>query len=569
MEPTPPTEPTPKPISPWLKPAVLLIALVAANILGAEFFWRFDLTAEGRFSLSPVTLQTLDSLQAPVTFRVYTEGDYPPTLKRFQGAVKTLLQEMKAYGGSTFQLQFINPQEDTAARRRFARMGLQPLPVRITQNEMQRSETYFYPFASIIYDNKEEVIDLIKGTTAEREVNLLKGEQELEYKLTTSLRRLALKRRPTVGLLQGQKEYNRTQIPYFLQEASQFYGILPITLQPGIQLVPAGTPPTGGVLPLDVLLVAQPDAPFSEPEKYILDQYLLRGGKILWLLDNQRIDDISLEQQGSTLTQPRSLNLDDLFFNYGLKVNYDLTQDALCGFIDAVRTENGRDRLSQERWLYFPLIRKLEPHPVTKNIDAVLLRYASTIDTLKRAGITHTPILRSSPYSRTLSGSILINFTQTLSNPPTPEMFRSPTGKPLGLRVLGASVEGRFRSVFAGRSIPDATSSTLPFLETGNGQGKMIIYADGALILGNHSRAGNPSLPVDNRLLLLNSIDWLIGDAALTDIRAREVQVRTLDAQRVLGHETSIRLINIALPLLLVVVFGAVRYYMRKRRHEG
>jgi gliding-associated putative ABC transporter substrate-binding component GldG len=562
-----------KPNNVWVRLSLLAAVVVGVNLLGAEYFWRWDLTAEKRYTLSPVTYQTLDSLQQPTLIRVYAEGDFPPTVKRFQQALHTTLAEMKAYAGSALRVQYVDPREDTAARRRFAVLGLQPLPIRTAQSELQRSEAYLYPFASVVYGGQEEVIDLLKGTLAEKNLEiLLRAEQELEYKFTGSLRRLALHKKYTVGLLTGHKEYNRSQIPYFLQEAAPFYDLLDVNLRTGKPLLPAGDAVNvKDAYKLDALLVAQPDAPFTEREKFALDQYLMRGGNILWLLDQQRIDEMTLEQKGATLTAPRQLNLDDQFLKYGFKVNYDLVQDALCGYIDVIRTVNGRDITGQEKWIYFPLLRSLPsraqaPHPITKNIDAVLMRYASTIDTLPVAGITKTVLLRSSALSRTQQGSILIDLGRTILNPPTPQSLRGKGG-----RIMGVALAGNFKSVFAGRDVPTDTDAPqpapLPLVAQSNGKGRMVVLADGALVVGNHSKAGNPGLPVDNKTLLLNSIDWLIGDAALTDIRARDITLRTLDPEKVRGHELQWRLLNVALPVALVLLYGAVRWWWRRRKY--
>lgn len=555
----------------WVRLGLLAAIVAGLNLLGAEYFWRWDLTAEKRFTLSPVTLQTLDSLRQPVLVRVYTEGDYPPTVKRFQQALRTTLAELKAYAGSTLRIQYIDPREDTIARRRFAVMGLMPLPIRTAQNELQRSEAYLYPFATVTYGSQEEVIDLLKGTLAEKNLDiLLRAEQELEYKFTGSLRRLVLQKKYRVGLLTGHREYNRSQIPYFLREAEPFYQLQDVNLRSGKPLLPATDDSKGTeAYRLNALLVPQPDLPFTEREKYAIDQYLMRGGNILWLLDQQRVDEITLEQKGATLTQPRQLNLDDQFFKYGFKLNYDLVQDALCGYIDVIRTVNGRDITGQEKWIYFPLlrnnsVREQTPHPITKNIDAVLMRYAATIDTLATPGITKTVLLRSSALSRPQQGSVLIDLSRTILNPPPPQALRGKGGQ-----IMGMALTGNFKSVFAGRDVPtDADAPQLPILPfqaQSGGKGRMVVLADGALVLGNHSKAGNPGLPVDNKTLLLNSIDWLIGDAALTDIRARDVALRTLDPEKVRGHELYWRLLNVAVPVALVVLYGLLRWWHRRR----
>ena len=571
----PPTVPPAQPAAParplprWAIGLGAVAALVLLNVALQATYFRLDLTADGRYTLSPVTRQTLDSIRGqvgPVTLRLYTEGELPPTVRRFQQAVRTHADELQAYAGAALRVVVADPATDTAARRRLAQRGLMPLPIRVSEGELARREVLFYPYVQVQYGAAEAWIDLMKGTAAERDLALLlKAEAELEYKFTAAIRRLVVARQPTVGILQGHGEYTPQQMPELMGLLQPHYRLATVDLARVPALLPATDTTPGPAARLDALLIAQPDTRVPEAHKYLIDQFLLRGGRILWLIDNQRIPEADLIERGTALTSLRQTELDDLFFRYGVKVNYDLVQDALCGYIDAIRTVGGRDVTSQERWLYFPLVRSFAPHPVTKNLDAVLLRFASSLDTLPVPGVRVQPILAASALSRPQSGTLMIDFVRTLTVPPPAEVFRGRGG-----RLLGLSLEGPMPSLFAGRERPadvPAGPQAPPRLDSAQAPARQVILADGALALGNHSRAGGRGLPADNGTLLLNALDWLGGDHALLDIRAREVSLRTLDRRRVLGHEALYRALNLALPVLLLLGVGLLRAWQRRRRY--
>lgn len=563
---------TRKPLSPlaalWLKAGLLAAGLIVLNAALSSTFFRLDLTEEGRYTLSDITKQSLDQLEGDLAVYVYIEGDFPPTVQRFQEATRTLLEEMRAHAGAQLRYEFVDPTSREGLQEQFAELGLQPVPIRTSANELSQQEVLLYPVAELRYGGRSAWVDLLKGGGNQNLGLLLGAEQQLEYQLISSIRRLSSQAQYTIGLLRGHSEVGIADLQFFLQEAAKLYQFAEVDLSQGQAIAPPGYPMPDSTPRLDVLLIAQPDTAFTEREKYELDQYLMRGGHILLLMDQMRVDILTLTQTGRTLTEPRSLNLDDWLFKLGFKVNYNLVQDAECGFIDAVRTIQGRDMIQPQKWIYFPLVRGFAPHPITRNVDNVLMRFASTIDTLSRPGINQEVLFTSSYFSRQLPGQQVLDFNETLQNYPPPREVLEGRGE----QIMGLGVWGVLPSVFAGRQAPTDERAQMapraPFLEQSTGEGRMVVFTDGALILGNHSRVGTRGIPVDNATLLLNSIDWLIGDAALTQIRAREVRIRSLSRAKVLGNEGLIRWLMIALPVVLVVVFGFVRHRLRQRRYQ-
>jgi gliding-associated putative ABC transporter substrate-binding component GldG len=331
----------------------------------------------------------------------------------------------------------------------------------------------------------------------------------------------------------------------------------------------AGVPIDPGI---DVVVIQQPTRPFSERDKYELDQYLMRGGSIIWMLDQQRVD-MDLFEKRSTLSELRDLNLDDMFMKYGFKLNYDLVQDLNCEPVEVFQETPDGGVFSSHPWIFYPVLYRFPDHPVNRNAEAALFRYASSIDTFAQEGVRKTVLMQSSAQSRALTGRQFIDLNQYLQTPPAPEAFQD-----RGNRILGLLLEGQFVSLFRGREQSGVLLDSLvqtppqqPFV-AGNTEGlpgRMVVISDGAFGQSKSFR-GRPTayLPYDNQTLILNAIDYLAGDEALTGIRSREVIVRRLDRDKVRDHAFSLRLFNLLLPVLLVLLFGLLRFYLRARRHQ-
>jgi len=562
-----------------LQTALLIGVLFLANLVGDSYFFRVDLTKEKRYSLSDFSKRTADTLDRILTAKVYLEGEFPAPIKRFRDAVKTTLIEMKVYADENIQYQFIDPSNNTDLIRSFAERGVQPIPVNIRESETETGQKFIYPVVILTYNGKDELVDLFKGAGMPGgEINLLKAEAELEYKLVSAIRRLMREKKQLVGLLNGQGEYTPNEIAEWVSELKNFYTVLDINVKHGDPI-----PATKKDMPdslkdkikgegIDVLIVTQPDTAFTEREKYEIDQFLMRGGKILWVLDQQNVN----IQNGPSLSSLRKLNLDDLFMNYGFKINYDLVQDrAMRGSLDVVVGMNNGPVFKSFPYLYYPMVQIfMKPpeykdlnHPVCKNLDAVLMRYANSIDTLKRQGVQHQVIMTSSPLSRAMKGQIFMDLNEILGNPPPADVFRNK-----GNKILGLCTEGIFKSVFVGRQQPTDTATPVPsppvFLSENVYPTKMIILADGDLPLGNEVRMRREYIPLDNKTLLMNCVDYLAGEGSMTEIRAKDVKRRELDREKIKNNKVLIQAGNVAAPVILLLLFGMIRYYVRKQRYR-
>ncbi len=531
--------------------------LIMLNLLASAYFFRVDLTQEKRYSLSDYSKETLDSLDRYLTVKVYLEGEFPPRIQRFKQAVRDMLTEMKVYGGNMIQFEFIDPSENEELMQSFVEKGIAPITLNIKNSQTSEGRQYIFPVAVFSYEGREEMVDLFKGSVdyASGEPSPLKAEANLEYKLIHAVKRLTQGSKKIVGILRGHQEIPEEKTREFMRELSNLYIPIEVNVRNGEAISPS----------VAVLLVLQPDTAFSEREKYEIDQYLMRGGKIIWMLDQQ---DVNLHYQAETLSRIRQLNLDDLFMKYGFKVNYDLVSDLNCSTIELVLPNpNAPPTFSSQRWIYYPLITRLADHPITRNLDAVKMRYASSIDTFKTPELRHTPLLISSPYSRSQSGNVFVDLNEGIRNPPRPEELQ---GK--GNRIMAILVEGQFHSLFENRTAPvDAFAAAAPtaaFLRRNVADTRMIVLGDGQIAVGEDVRGKIDFMAFDNKAFLFNSIDFLLGGESLIQIRAKDIQYHSLDIKKVRGNEWMIRTLNLTLPVLLILIWGIVRQRVRISRNR-
>ncbi len=538
-------------------------------MIADQIFFRWDLTKEKRNSISELSKQTMQNLQKILTVKVYLEGDFPPALERLSNAIRNVLYEMEAYSDGNLQFTFIDPSDNKALQKQFQEKGIIPVPLNIKEENLE-ARKYIFPVIVVHYGDRQEWIDIFKNAYYPNgAVNLIKAETDIEYKLVSAIRRITAEYRPTIGFLTGHNETPLNKMAELINEIKNSYDIYEVNVKYGNAIPPSflGLPDSlkkkfEGRTGLDVLIVVQPDSAFSEREKYEIDQYLMMGGKILWILDQNKV----ILDKSQTLSQPRNLQIDDLFFKYGFKINYDLIQDLNCGKIHLVADVNKQGSQFQSlNWIYYPMAVRFQEHPVTRNLDAVLFRYASSIDTLPRPNLKYTPLIKSSPLSRTLKGNVLVDINEHTKPLPQNLFYNK------GNKILGLLIEGKFQSLFQGREAPTDNFAkekpTAPFISQNKFETAMIVLSDGQLV----EKDDHPYIhymPVDNKTLIQNAVDYLIGDEAITMIRAKEVEIRRLSKKAGKDHKIFIQVFNLLTPMFLIIIFGTIRFYWRKKRFE-
>ncbi len=550
--------------------AVILAIIILLNIIGNRYYYRFDLTKEKRYSLSSATKELLNGLEDVVYIKVYLEGEFPAGFKRLRNSTREMLDEFKAYSRHNIQYVFINPtagsqEERNALYLELTEKGLQPTNLRV-QADKELTQKVIFPGALFFYRGKEIPVQLLESRIGAAPQQALNNSVELlEYKFANSIKKLTQRSRPNILFTQGQGELTGRTIADMMQTLQEFqYRVDTINLTQ--QVIPKSA---------SVLVVAKPNSAFREQEKFKIDQFVMQGGSVLWLLDVMDADMDSLRGQPLFFSQALILNLEDQLFKYGVRLNADLVQDLQCNRIPLVVGMLG-DQPQTELfpWYYFPLVTPGNEHAIVRNLDAIALKFAGTIDTVGKAdgNIKKTPLLRSSPYSKALRAPVRVHFSM-LKESPDPSTFNKQH------LLMGVLLEGKFESVFKNRVAPsfsEALESEGMTFKDESIFSKMIVISDGDLIKNEVSATGSiyplgfyafTEQTFANKDFLLNCIEYLVDDTRLIETRNKEVRLRLLDNQRVQAERTKWQLLNTGLPLLLISVFGGVYYWVRKKRY--
>lgn len=556
--------------SPAFRTLLVVLALVAVNVLSAFVFFRLDLTEEKRYTLSDATQNLLANLPDDVHVDVYLTGDLPPAFKRLENAVRETLDEFAVNAGQTLTYRFIDPDATTSVEEknklidRLQQRGL--LPTNLVASEGgKRTEKLVFPGAIVSYKGKETAVLLLKGNkTASKEEQLNQSYEGVEFELASAIRKLTQTEgnRRRVGLLYGHTQVPPSRFADLLASVQQSYDLFFIDLsKPG---------PIAG---LDAVLVPKPDRPFTDDELFKIDQYVVNGGRALFFVDGARVDSISNE---GNYAQPLSLNLDDLFFRWGVRVNRDVVKDMYCAPIPLnVGNLGDKPNIQLLPWRFFPLLNNFgtSGNPIVRNLDAVLGRFVSTLDTVRSPGIRKTPLLMTSRYTQILKAPALISYNEARQQP-DPQTYVG------GVRLIGCLLEGRFQSIYANRILPGDPRAN-GFRAEGEpsraNPGRVLVCSDGDLIVNDVDYKRNAPYPLGfdrftratyaNKDFALNAIDYLVDPNGVIAARARTVALRPLDKIRVDANRTGWQLLNVLGPLALVGLVGVVWQVTRRRKY--
>jgi gliding-associated putative ABC transporter substrate-binding component GldG len=543
-----------------------LVLLILINALAAFVHIRFDLTEDDRYTLSAAAIEVVSRFDRPVIVDVLLDGDLPPEFVKLGTETRQILEEFASKNGQ-IKFTFINPLEDSdnpdATRAELQALGLTPAQVTVA-DEARISQEIVFPWAMVNYGDKTVKVPLLKnklGATVEERVN--NSVQQLEYTFADAFSKIGIQQKKQVAVIKGNGELEDIYLADFLTSIRDYYNIGAITLD-SVATSPQKT--LDQLKGYDLALIAKPTEPFTEKEKYILDQFIVSGGKSLWLLDkvNMELDSL-FNEEGKALALPRELNLNDLLFRYGVRINPDLVNDMYFTQIVLATGEGNASQYNPVPWYYHPMVFSRNDHPINNNIEAVRFQFASSIDTLSNP-YKKTILLQSSPLSRLESTPKQIGL-DILNNPPKKESHDQ------GNNPLAVLLEGDFTSAFAHRVKPVQLENPL---EKGK-DNKMLVVSDGDVIK-NQFRNGRPlELGYDkwtnnyfgNKEFLLNGLNYLLDDSGLINIRNKKVAVPFLDAQKIAAQKTRWQILNVGLPVALLLIFGLGFTYLRKRKYAS
>jgi ABC-2 type transport system permease protein len=547
-----------------------LLAVVVINIASSFFYKRFDLTEEKRYTLSSSTKELLKHLNGDVSIEVYLEGnDLPAGIKILRNETRELLQEFRTHSNGRISYHFfdINSIKDAKRREDFqtelVKKGLRPTNLEV-KSQSGYSEKLVFPGALIKMNGREIPVQILENQfSVGAQGSLNNSLNLLEYKTANGIQKLSRKLPPKIAFLQGHGESDIEQLEGFLQALSDQNFILDKIELDQQKLLDNN---------IDVLIIAKPKTALNDYEKFLVDQYVMEGGKTLWLLDNIICDLDSFKLAPSIVAVPRDLNLDDLLFRYGVRIEHNLVLDLYCGQIPIIESIGGNPQPKLFPWVFFPVSISKNNHPIVKNIDPVAFKFCSSLDTLNNPGVKKTILLSSSMYARLQETPYQI-FLQGAKQKPNPYLFNQ---KNIPLAVL---LEGNFTSLYKNQYTSDLHKllalQQASFLSKSNFN-KMIVIGDGDIASNDRDANGVPmALGYDkysrqqfaNKDFLLNCVEYLIDDNNLISARNREIKMRLLDKAKILNQKGLWQVTTFAGPLLLVLIFGFIYNNRRKRKY--
>jgi ABC-2 type transport system permease protein len=563
---------------------VTVAIVVLVNVIGSYVFTRFDLTSEKRYTLSPTTKDILNNLDDYVYFKVYLEGDFPAGFKKLRRETKEMLDEFRAYS-KYIDYEFINPSESEDPDERNAtytllyQSGLNPTNVVDKNSDGSTKQMIIWPGALVSYRNDTEIaIDLLEnqiGQSSEEALNA--SMQNLEFRLIDAVKKVTRFKKPNIAFIEGHGELEPMDVYDITKSLSQHYNVGRLEIDGRIDALMHRTQDTtrdvSAFTSFDAIIIAKPTQPFSEKDKFLIDQYIMHGGKVLWLVEPVYATMDSLQSQESTIGIEQDLNLDDMLFKYGVRLNRDLLLDLTCAALP-VRTGQmaGQAQLEFFRWYYFPLLQAASDHPMVRNMNAIRADFVSSMDATTSAnGINQIPLLKTSDYTKVSGAPVFISLAM-LRQTPDRRMFNS-KGKNVAYLLKGS-----FPSLYANR-IPQELidSEELKYMDQSEPTA-MIVIADGDIIrnqidikrkmplaLGFDQYTGNTYA---NKEFIENCISYLVDGEGLIDIRSRELKIRLLDTTKIAQERSKWQLINTVTPIALIIALGFVMAYFRKRKYS-
>ena len=543
---------------------LVLALLLVVGVFGL-FSARFDLTQEKRYTLNESTVKVLKSVERPLTIDVYLEGDFPASFRQLQNETRFMLEEFRKINPK-IDFKFIDPIKTKMSKDTLAAMGMQPsiLP---DMTDGKISEIVIFPYAALKYKNSGFSIPLIinqSGIDASEQLN--RSIENLEYNFVSNIKNITEERKKTVGILINQDELGPSEFQGFMDMALENYNAGPIIPENQTELTEADIPKLKF---MQALVIAKPRKAFTEKEKVILDQYIMNGGKTLWMIDAVNAEMDTLFTAKKIMAYPMDTNLTDFFFNYGLRINAGLVKDmkksALLRIVSGEVA--GNPQYSSFLWPYFPLGIAETQNPLTKNINPVKFEFPTSIDTLGRKNIKTKVLFESSDETMVKQVPNFVALTEIVRADSLSD-FDQPTSP----KIFAVSLEGKFKSAYATRSERNSFSN----FKAESTDNKMIVIADGDV--GRNQMYKGKALPLGEDLLtkqaygneqfLRNALDFLLDDANLMDLRNRNIEARLLDRQRIDEEKTQWQWLNLLLPLGIIGILGSFFFWWRKIKFQ-
>ncbi len=549
---------------------IFTVVLIAVFFVSSNFLYRIDLTSDKRFSLSKVSSEIVSEIENPVDIEFFLTGELEPGLRNLQQEVIEKIAVLNVFSAKPIRIKFTDPYSiaNTEKRDEFietiSEKGIKPTSFRQQTNQGVSTKLIF-PGALISMGGKEMAVNFLKyNPDFTHEANFNHSVESVEFELVNAFQKMMRNRKSTIAFLDGNRELNQYQtadIANALKGDFNLVRILPDELAPNAAKV-------------DILIVADPQEPFQEKDKFAIDQYIMQGGKVMWMIDPVKVSLDSLSNGFETFSFPLDLNLGDQLFRYGVRLNYELLQDVECAQIQVNTALPGNPpNYTTAPWYYSPLLVPSDEHPATRNLNRVFSEFTSSLDTVSAgAEIYKTVVLSTSPYARRVKSPSSVSL-RNIDNPPARELFKE------SFIPVGTLLEGMFPSVFQNRMLDNFGITTTSVINKSKPT-KMVVIADGDVMANRVDYSTNPprysELGFDrvsrqtfgNKGFLLNLIYYLNDDRGIMQLRNRTLKMRLLDKVRLREEKTKWQWLNVLLPLLLISIFGVAYNFIRKRRYN-
>jgi len=543
---------------------LLLFGIALAGLVSSLYFFRIDLTSEKRYTLSPETKQVLRRLDAPLHVDIFLDGNLPVQFRKLRNSLREMLDDFKTYSGSRIVYRFIDPNEDADRQEREKRYeslenaGIRSVPFFKENKDGSQSQQIVFPGAMFSYKDRRSVANLFNNKDIPSDdVALNMSLEALEYELIKTINLLSTDSIGRVAFTTGHGELSRAEIYDFCDEfvnANPFH----------IDLIAIN----GRLNVLDTfkaVIIARPCDAFDDKDKFVIDRYIMRGGKALWLLNGAEVNTDSLFARGMTFALPLKLNLEDILFIYGVRINPNVVQDVLLfNEMPLILGEGASRTTTTVPWFYYPVMIPSSNHVITRNVGPVWFRYASDLDTVEQdKGIRKTVLLQTSEWTRTRSVPFMINLSE-IERKPEQEQFNKPH------RITAVLLEGQFPSVFRSRNARNLFPDLQEKQAEKSVDTKMIVVSDGDIARNDVTTtargvvpSGNPlgydrytRMTFANKDFLINALNYLVDDSGLMNLRNRELKMRLLNKQKMIDEQLKWQMINLVLPMLLLVIGG-------------
>ncbi|MGQ1947782.1 gliding motility-associated ABC transporter substrate-binding protein GldG [Geofilum sp. OHC36d9] len=544
---------------------LVLAAVALFNLISTYWFFRWDLTAEKRYTISPVTVELMKQLDKEVMVKIYLGGDLTVDFQRLSRATREMLDEVGRFSGATFTYEMIDPLKQPQALSDLKDFGLNAVPVFDTEADGRKTQFNIYPYAIFGMGGYQVSVSLLDNLSGRSGVeNLNSSMESLEYKVVDAIRRLKTDETPSVAFLEGQSELDELDVYDITEALSQYFQV------------------DRGVLGRDahsldnykVVIVAKPQTAFSEKDKLILDQYIMRGGRVLWLVDAVNVTLDSLRHASETVGLATDINISDMLFRYGVRINPELVQDVQAALIPVNVSQPGeKAQLEPMPWMFNPLLNTNLQHPVTRNVNVVKTEFASSIDTVGENDVTKTILLQTGRFSRRMPVPVFISLAM-VSERPVPEAFNQ-SGIPVAV-----ALEGHFQSLFANRPIPPGVDFSSEELMKNSKATRMIVVADGDVIrneVRQRHGAQPQAIPLGydelshqmfgNKQFVVNAVNYLADDEGWMALRNRSYELRLLNREVLANSLTFWKWFNVSLPLMLLLILGVVLPLRRRYKY--